>query len=124
MSIERIKTSKPETDRAEDDTKVRGIVEAGLKDIESRGDAAVREMSQKFDNYAPESFRLTQGEIEGLMSRVSARDMEDIKFAQTQVMNFARAQRDSMRPCHPGCRKAVLMPGRSDFRILRSALVY
>ena len=97
MSIERIKTSKPETDRAEDDTKVRGIVEAGLKDIESRGDAAVREMSQKFDNYAPESFRLTQGEIEGLMSRVSARDMEDIKFAQTQVMNFARAQRDSMK---------------------------
>ncbi len=97
MSIERIKTSKPETDRAEDDTKVRGIVEAGLKDIESRGDAAVREMSQKFDNYAPESFRLTQGEIEGLMSRVSARDMEDIKFAQTQVMNFARSQRDSMK---------------------------
>ncbi len=97
MSIERIKTSKPETDRAEDDTKVRGIVEAGLKDIESRGDAAVREMSQKFDNYAPDSFRLTQGEIEGLMSRVSARDMEDIKFAQTQVMNFARAQRDSMK---------------------------
>ena len=97
MSIERIKTSKPETDRAEDDTKVRGIVEAGLKDIESRGDAAVREMSQKFDNYAPESFRLTQGEIEGLMSRVSARDMEDIKFAQTQVMNFARAQRDAMK---------------------------
>ena len=97
MSIERIKTSKPETDRAEDDTKVRGIVEAGLKDIETRGDAAVREMSQKFDNYAPESFRLTQGEIEGLMSRVSARDMEDIKFAQTQVMNFARAQRDSMK---------------------------
>ncbi|QXT40878.1 histidinol dehydrogenase [Gymnodinialimonas ceratoperidinii] len=97
MSIERIKTSKPETDRAEDDTKVRGIVEAGLKDIEARGDAAVREMSQKFDNYAPESFRLTQGEIEGLMSRVSARDMEDIKFAQTQVMNFARSQRDSMK---------------------------
>ncbi|QFS81219.1 histidinol dehydrogenase [Roseivivax sp. THAF197b] len=97
MSIERIKTSKPETDRAEDDTKVRSIVEAGLKDIECRGDAAVREMSQKFDNYAPESFRLTQGEIEGLMSRVSARDMEDIKFAQTQVMDFARAQRDAMK---------------------------
>ncbi|WP_417522511.1 histidinol dehydrogenase [Marinovum sp.] len=96
MTIERIKTSKPETDRAEDDAKVRGIVEAGLKDIEARGDAAVREMSQKFDNYAPESFRLTQGQIEGLMSKVSARDMEDIKFAQEQVMNFARAQRASM----------------------------
>ncbi|WP_420328327.1 histidinol dehydrogenase [Mameliella sp.] len=97
MTMERIKTSKPEADRAEDDTKVRGIVEAGLKDIDTRGDAAVRDMSQKFDNYAPESFRLTQGQIEGLMSKVSARDMEDIKFAQTQVMNFARAQRDSMK---------------------------
>ncbi|MCO6384899.1 histidinol dehydrogenase [Oceanicola sp. 502str15] len=97
MSIERIKTSKPETARAEDDAKVHGIVEAGLADIEARGDAAVREMSQKFDNYNPESFRLTQGQIEGLMSKVAARDMEDIKFAQAQVMNFARAQRDSMK---------------------------
>ncbi len=97
MTIERIKTSKPEADRAEDDAKVRGIVEAGLRDIEARGDAAVREMSQKFDNYSPESFRLTEGQIEGLMSKVSARDMEDIKFAQEQVMKFARAQRDSMK---------------------------
>ncbi|EAR52891.1 histidinol dehydrogenase [Oceanicola granulosus HTCC2516] len=96
MSIQHLKQSKPETDRAEDDAKVRGTVEAALADIEARGDAAVREMSQKFDNYAPESFRLTRGQIEGLMSKVSARDMEDIKFAQAQVMGFARAQRDSM----------------------------
>ncbi|MBY6160116.1 histidinol dehydrogenase [Mameliella alba] len=97
MAITYLKHGKPEAERAEDDAKVRGTVEAALKDIEARGDAAVREMSQKFDNYAPESFRLTQGQIEGLMSKVSARDMEDIKFAQEQVMNFARAQRDSMK---------------------------
>ncbi|MBY6115346.1 histidinol dehydrogenase [Mameliella alba] len=97
MAITYLKQGKPEAERAEDDAKVRGTVEAALKDIEARGDAAVREMSQKFDNYAPESFRLTQGQIEGLMSKVSARDMEDIKFAQEQVMNFARAQRDSMK---------------------------
>jgi len=96
MAVEHLKTSKPQDERAEDDAKVRAIVEAGLKDIETRGDAAVREMSQKFDNYAPESFRLTQGQIEGLMSKVSDRDMADIRFAQEQVTNFARAQRASM----------------------------
>ncbi|MBY6048684.1 histidinol dehydrogenase [Vannielia litorea] len=96
MTVEYLKRGKPEADRAEDDAKVRGVVEAALKDIEARGDTAVREMSQKFDNYSPEGFRLTDGQIEGLMSKVSARDMEDIKFAQEQVMNFARAQRASM----------------------------
>ncbi len=96
MTVEYLKRGKPEADRAEDDAKVRGVVEAALKDIETRGDTAVREMSQKFDNYSPEAFRLTDGQIEGLMSKVSARDMEDIKFAQEQVMNFARAQRASM----------------------------
>lgn len=96
MSIVHLKQSKPEAERAEDDAKVRRIVEDGLKDIEIRGDTAVRDMSEKFDNYSPESFRLTSGQIEGLMSKVSTRDMEDIKFAQTQVRNFAQAQRDSM----------------------------
>ncbi|MBY6154318.1 histidinol dehydrogenase [Vannielia litorea] len=96
MTVEYLKRGKPEADRAEDDAKVRGVVEAALKDIETRGDVAVREMSEKFDNYSPEAFRLTEGQIEGLMSKVSARDMEDIKFAQEQVMNFARAQRASM----------------------------
>ncbi|MBS8227606.1 histidinol dehydrogenase [Vannielia litorea] len=96
MTVEYLKRGKPEADRAEDDAKVRGVVEAALKDIETRGDTAVREMSEKFDNYSPEAFRLTEGQIEGLMSKVSARDMEDIKFAQEQVMNFARAQRASM----------------------------
>ncbi len=96
MSIVHLKQSKPEAERAEDDAKVRRIVEDGLKDIEIRGDRAVRDMSEKFDNYSPESFRLTTGQIEGLMSKVSTRDMEDIKFAQTQVRNFAQAQRDSM----------------------------
>jgi sulfopropanediol 3-dehydrogenase len=94
--IHYLKQSKPEAERAEDDAKVRGTVEAALADIESRGDAAVRAMSEKFDNYSPQSFRLTEGQIEGLMSKVSARDMEDIKFAQTQVRRFAEAQRASL----------------------------
>jgi len=96
MAIEYLKRGKPETERSEDDAKVRSIVEATLKEIETRGDAAVRELSEKFDNYTPASFRLSRSEIDALMNQVSARDMEDIKFAQEQVRKFARAQRDSM----------------------------
>jgi sulfopropanediol 3-dehydrogenase len=95
--IEHLKRGKTEADRAEDDAKVRTMVETTLKDIEDRGDAAVRDLSEKFDKYSPPSFRLSPSEIEVLMSKVSARDMEDIRFAQAQVRNFAQAQRDSMR---------------------------
>lgn len=96
MAIRYLKHGKPEADRAEDDTKVRGIVENTLADIGKRGDAAVRELSEKFDGYSPASFRLSDGEIEALMNRVSDREMADIKFAQEQVRNFAQVQRDSM----------------------------
>ena len=96
MTIRHLKTARSEADRADDDTKVRAIVEAGLKDIETRGDMAVREMSEKFDNYSPASYNLSLAEIEDLMAQVSDRDMADLKFAQEQVRNFAQAQRDSM----------------------------
>ncbi|MBI4924014.1 MAG: histidinol dehydrogenase [Devosia nanyangense] len=97
MSVIHLKHGKAEAARSEDDAKVRASVESILKDIEARGDAAVRDLSEKFDKYSPHSFRLSEGEIEALMNRVAARDMEDIKFAQAQVRNFAQAQRDSMR---------------------------
>ena len=96
MAITYLKSGKPEAERAEDDARVRGIVERTLGDIEKRGDAAVRELSEKFDKYSPPNFRLTQSEIEAAMSKVSTRDMEDIKFAQDQIRNFAQAQRASM----------------------------
>ena len=96
MTITYLKRGKPELERSQDDEKTRAVVETTLKDIETRGDAAVRELSEKFDKFSPPSFRLSQSEIDALMNRVSARDMEDIKFAQAQVRNFAQAQRDSM----------------------------
>jgi sulfopropanediol 3-dehydrogenase len=96
MAITYIKRGKPEAARSEDDVKVRATVEDILKAIEIRGDAAVRDLSEKFDKYTPASFRLSEGEIEALMNKVSPRDMEDIRFAQAQVRNFAQAQRDSM----------------------------
>ena len=96
MTITHLKRGKSEADRAEDDALVRGVVETTLKDIELRGDAAVRDLSQKFDGYARDSFLLTASEIEAAMQQVSTRDMDDIRFAQTQIRRFAQAQRASM----------------------------
>lgn len=96
MAIDFLKRGKPEAEVAQDDAKVRGVVEATLKDIEARGDAAVRDLSIKFDNYAPENFKLNSSEIEAAMQKVSTRDMEDIEFAQTQIRTFAQTQRASM----------------------------
>ncbi len=96
MGIEFLKRSKSDSEKAEDDAKVRAVVETTLADIAARGDVAVRDLSQKFDNYQPERFRLTESEIEAAMNKVSTRDMDDIKFAQNQIRRFAEAQRDSM----------------------------
>jgi sulfopropanediol 3-dehydrogenase len=79
------------------DAKVRETVEQILAEIEARGEAAVRDLSQKFDNWAPESFRLTPQEIERAISQVSRRDLEDVKFAQAQVRNFAEKQKATMQ---------------------------
>lgn len=95
--IEYLKRGKQEADRVAEDAEVREVVERTLADIEARGDAAVRELSETFDGYGPPSFRLSSSEIEALINRVSARDMEDIAFAQTQVHTFAEAQRASMQ---------------------------
>ncbi|MDO6966008.1 histidinol dehydrogenase [Rhizobium alvei] len=97
MTIQYLKRGKPQAERAEDDAKVRAIVETTLKDIETRGDAAVRDLSEKFDSYSPPSFLLTASEIEAAMNKVSERDMADIRFAQAQIRRFAEAQKASMQ---------------------------
>ncbi len=79
------------------DAKVRETVEQILGEIEARGEAAVRDLSQKFDKWAPESFRLTPAEIERAIAQVSRRDLEDVKFAQAQVRNFAEKQKATMQ---------------------------
>jgi sulfopropanediol 3-dehydrogenase len=96
MTITYLKTAKPESERAADDARVRSTVEATLSDIENRGDVALQELSAKFDGFTRPSFRLTESEIEAAISKVSLRDMEDIRFAQTQIRRFAQAQRASM----------------------------
>ena len=95
--IRYLKRGKDAQGRADDDAQVRATVEGILKDIEQRGDAAVRDYSRKFDGWEPASFALSQGQIEAAVGQLSAREIEDIRFAQTQIRNFAQIQRDSMR---------------------------
>ncbi|MCP4790840.1 MAG: histidinol dehydrogenase [Gammaproteobacteria bacterium] len=96
MAIEWLKAAKADAEKAADDAMTREVVEQTLAKIEAGGDAAVRELAGKFDNYTPESFRLREEEINNIIAKVSERDMEDIKFAQEQVRNFAQAQKDAM----------------------------
>jgi sulfopropanediol 3-dehydrogenase len=79
------------------DAKVRATVESILAEVEAGGDAAVRSLSEKFDKWTPASFRLSDSEIELALARLRNRDLDDIKFAQAQVRNFAQKQRETLR---------------------------
>jgi sulfopropanediol 3-dehydrogenase len=78
---------------AEADSRVRATVEGILADIATHGDAAVRRLSEQFDSWSPPQFRLSESDIEAALSKVSKRDLDDIRFAQAQVRNFAQKQR-------------------------------
>ncbi|BDW10378.1 histidinol dehydrogenase [Polynucleobacter sp. SHI8] len=95
--IKYLKRGKDVQIRLDEDVKVRQTVEGIIKDVEVRGDEAVREYSKKFDNWDPSDFRLSQAEIEKARKSLSPREIEDITFAQKQVRNFAQIQRDSMK---------------------------
>jgi len=92
-----LKRSRDEQARAEDDAKVRATVEAILADIAARGDDAVRELSIRFDRWDRADYRLTEAEIRDCLAQLTARDLDDIRFAQDQVRNFAQHQKDALR---------------------------
>ncbi|MFH1556185.1 MAG: histidinol dehydrogenase [Pseudomonadota bacterium] len=92
-----LKEGRQSADKAADQAKVRAVVEGILADIEARGDDAVRELSVKFDGWDRADYRLTDREIRDCLSELSARDIEDIKFAQEQVRNFAQHQRAALQ---------------------------
>ncbi len=96
MMAEWLKRGATAAAKADSDRKVRDTVEAILADIEARGDAAVRDLSIKFDGWDRESYRLTAAEIQGCIDQLTGQDLKDIEFAQAQVRNFAQIQRDSM----------------------------
>lgn len=92
-----LKKGMPQEQADEVDRKVRETVETIIGDIRSRGDAAVRDFSEKFDKWNPESFLLTQNEIDELVASVDPNTIKDIKFAQKQIRGFAQHQRNSMK---------------------------
>lgn len=92
MTIQSLELSRPATENAEDDAKGRAVVEATLRDIEAHGDAAVCELTNKFDAFDHDGYHLSAANI----AKVPNQDMEDIKFAQDQAVNFAKAQRASI----------------------------
>ena len=82
---------------AEDAAKVQDTVRKILSDIEERGDSALLELSQKFDNWAPESFRLSEAEIAACVGQLTRGQLDDIRFAQAQIRNFAQHQKDALQ---------------------------
>ncbi|MEM7024839.1 MAG: histidinol dehydrogenase, partial [Pseudomonadota bacterium] len=92
-----LKTGIDAEARAAQDDRVRATVEAALADIEQRGDAAVREMSVRFDGWDRDDFRLSPAEIEACVAKLSQQERDDILFAQAQVRNFAEIQRAALQ---------------------------
>jgi len=82
---------------AELDAQVRETVENIIRDVEARGDEAVRDYSLKFDKWSPPGFRLTPAQIQQIVDSVDPATLDDIRFAQAQVRGFAQIQRASMQ---------------------------
>jgi sulfopropanediol 3-dehydrogenase len=95
--IRRIKTGLSAETKAENTLQVRNTFEGILGDIAARGGAAVREFSQKFDQWSPPTFRLTADEIADCVRSLPKSTIEDIQFAQTQIKRFALAQKDCLK---------------------------
>ena len=90
-------------------SKVQDAVEGILADIEARGDVAVRALSEKFDNWSPQSFRLSEAQVQACIDSLPEATLSDIRFAQEQVKNFARIQKESMREVEVETRPGVIL---------------
>jgi len=94
--VRHLKTGRTPDQKSADAKKVREIVTGIIEDIESRGETALREISEKFDKWNPPAFRMSEQQIEACLAELSKQNIEDIKFAQEQVRNFAKAQRAAL----------------------------
>lgn len=92
-----LKSGITDEQKATEDARVRGVVQQMLEEIQARGDAAVREYSEKLDKWSPPSFQLSRKEIEACYSQVPKQAVEDIRFAQEQVRRFAEIQRSALK---------------------------
>ena len=91
-----IKAGKSKEEVSKNDLEVSKTVAEVINEIETRGDEAVREFSIKFDNWSPEFFRLSGKQIEEIIAEVPKEVIEDIKFAQKNIREFAEAQLASL----------------------------
>src|SRR5690625_5128509 len=96
MALIYLKQAKEDKVSTSEGTNIQRTVEGILEQVKVGGDLAIRKLSEQFDSYSPASFRLSNGEIEDLVARVSSKDIADIKFAQEQIKNFAQEQRKSI----------------------------
>ena len=92
-----LKSGISDADAYAADIKVQQIVAEILDSIRLRGDEAVRELSVKFDKWDPPSFKLSQAQIDELIAKVDPQTIEDLKFAQTQIRNFAQVQKAALQ---------------------------
>lgn len=97
MAIQYIKRGKSTEQKADADAAVQEVVRGLLADIHARKDSAVRELSQRFDNWNPADFKLSDEQIQQIISTLPTQAIDDIKFAQAQVRNFAQAQRAALQ---------------------------
>jgi sulfopropanediol 3-dehydrogenase len=95
--VRHLKSGQSAAAKAANSLQVRQTVEAILDDIAAHGETALRQYSEKFDKWAPASFRLSAGEIEDCLRALPKQVIDDIRFAQTQIRNFARVQRAALR---------------------------
>lgn len=91
-----LKKGKAESEIQENDGKIKKIVSDIIKDIEHRGDIAIKNLSEKFDNWSPKSFRLSERQIQQIIDSVPSETVTDIKFAQDQIRFFAQKQKESL----------------------------
>jgi sulfopropanediol 3-dehydrogenase len=92
-----LKRGIDDSERRAIDNQVRKTVEDAISDVEARGDAAIREMSVRFDKWDREDYRLSEQEVEACLGKLSKGDLDDIRFAQAQVRNFAEIQKSALR---------------------------
>ncbi|MEO0042706.1 MAG: histidinol dehydrogenase [Bacteroidota bacterium] len=96
MAVVYIKKGITEADSFANQTKTRQVVEGILTDVQQHGDAAIRAISEKFDNWNPKSFRLSDTQIQAIISTIPENTIEDIKWAQAQVRRFAQIQKSTI----------------------------
>lgn len=111
--IKHLKTgATDDATRGADDSAVRQTVAQIILDVRADGIDAVRKYSAKLDNWSPPSFRLSEDDIRRNIAALSPRVIDDIKFAQAQIRDFAQAQKDSMRDIEVETRPGVFLGHR------------